>query len=672
MAQKAAVVRVIAETRQYDRSIDNAAKKLRDFGKDGMGSLAGLAGSWTKLVPAVGAAVGAHQLFDRAMNNSQALQEAFERTQVQMKTAVDNFFAALTSGDWSAFDAGISGIIAKAGDAANALDQLGNSLMSLGVVNAKEGLEYQKAMTRLRGAKKGTEEYKAALEDAKKAVESMNAATGVVQTDQWGAISKQVASWTNLGAKEIKFDWVLNAQTLDSKENRDELKEQAAKNVKTYHEEVAKLNKEYFETKSVGFGEGSDTIQVVKAGKSVDDYDAAIKRLNETYGESIVTNTLLNRKNDETLEGLDQLTIAYYGNAKAIEGYRTQLARLEKGEDGGVGGGGGHKETVMSLKEIEAEIDRIQGKGGAVQPEVSVEHLQKLVKDAQKAASSAVGTSAQVEAEKVVQDLQNMLQDRVMTIKFRMESVGGTLTQMGNTGYSTDGLKAEGYTAKGGNSGIEQLKAAAGGLTGDSLKPQIESLKAYEKSQKEANAAIAEWKELQDSAMMTGLDGLTNAFGRLGDAIGGTTGSIVSLVASLAQEVVSGVATISSLKAQEMAHRAKMNAALGDAAAETMAAHSFIPFVGVAMGLGMVASIVSALQGLPKFAEGGVATRATMGIFGEKGPEAIIPLDRLEKMMDNRRRNGVDNSPSGKVEFVIRDRELVGVLKNYENRKARL
>lgn len=671
MAQKAAVVRVIAETRQYDRSIDNAAKKLRDFGKDGVGSLAGLAGSWTKLVPAIGAAVGAHQLFDRAMQNSQALQEAFERTQLQLKTAVDNFFAAITSGDFSAFDAGISGIIAKAGDAANALDQLGNSMMSLGVVNAKEGLEYQKAMTRLRGAKKGTEEYQKALEDAAEAVGRMDAATGVVQSDQWDAIRKQVASWTNLGAQEIKFNWVLNAQTLDSQENRDELKEQAAANVKTYHDEVAKLNKEFFETVAGDWTTPGDVYQRVKAGKSVDDYDAAIKRLNETYGESIVANTLLNRKNDETLDGLDQLTIAYYGNARAIEGYRTQIARLQKGEDGGGGGVTAPKETAMGLKEIEAEIDRIQGKGGAVQPEVSVDRLQKLVKDAQKAASSAVGTSAQVEAEKVVQDLQRMLQDRVLTVQFRMQSVGGELTRLGNTGYSTEGLKAEGYTAMGGNSGPEQLQKAAESLDGSSLKGYTEMMERLTKRQNEANDAVAEWKALQDTAMTTGVDALTNAFGRLGDAIGGTTGSVIGMVAALAQEVVSGVAAISSLKAQEIAHKDKMNAALGDAAAETIAAHSFIPFVGVAMGLGMVASIVSALQGLPKFAEGGVATQATVGIFGEKGPEAIIPLDRLERMMDNRRRDG-DASAGGKVEFVIRDRELYGVLKNYENRRARL
>jgi phage-related minor tail protein len=33
--------------------------------------------------------------------------------------------------------------------------------------------------------------------------------------------------------------------------------------------------------------------------------------------------------------------------------------------------------------------------------------------------------------------------------------------------------------------------------------------------------------------------------------------------------------------------------------------------------------------GIPRFAEGGIVNRATLGIVGEAGPEAIIPLSRL-------------------------------------------
>ena len=55
-----------------------------------------------------------------------------------------------------------------------------------------------------------------------------------------------------------------------------------------------------------------------------------------------------------------------------------------------------------------------------------------------------------------------------------------------------------------------------------------------------------------------------------------------------------------------------------------------IPVVaGLAAGLAQTA--FNSL--IPKFAQGGVVTGPTMGLIGEAGPEAIIPLDKLDNMM---------------------------------------
>ena len=113
-----------------------------------------------------------------------------------------------------------------------------------------------------------------------------------------------------------------------------------------------------------------------------------------------------------------------------------------------------------------------------------------------------------------------------------------------------------------------------------------------------------------------------------------------------------------------------MTAAAGEAAAKTMAAHSWIPFVGVAMGVGMVSTLIATLMSMPKFAEGGVVSQPTVGLFGEAGPEAIIPLDRLERMLGtSEQRNNEDWN--GRVEFRIKDTELVGVLQKSAIRAAR-
>jgi hypothetical protein len=649
---KDAVVRVVAQTKEYDRKIDEAAKKLRDFGKNGMGSLSSLAGGWGKLAPAIGAAVSAHKLFDRAIQNSQALEERFAVMQNQTKTAIDNLFVAMMSGDWSAFNDGLASVIAKAGDAARAIDQLGNSVMSLNVANAKDSMELQQQMTILRGSKKGTEEYAAALEKAQAIVERMSRNTGVVQGDQWNAIRSQIASWTALRADDINFDWVLKAQTLDVDANRDAMKDKAAADAKAYQEEFGKLQREFFTTKAVGFGEGTSTVEVMREGKTVEDYNQKLKDLSATYGESIVINTLLQHKNDQTLEGLDQLTIGYYNSARAVEQYNSQLAQLGKGLDTVTQPKGGNSPAApLSLDAIRAKMSEIATSG----LEVSEEQLKDLLKDAQAAAAQAVGVSAQTEAQKIVDDLQEILSNRELSIKFKLESAEGSLTNSVShapTHEDTNSIHD-----------ITGLSTAAKNI-------DLSSFDEYSEKQKRANEILAEWKELMGNETQTAIGDLTSAMGTLGNAVGGASGAMMGLVASMIQQAAQSVVTISSLMAEEERHKANMRAAAGEAAAKAMAAHSGIPFVGIAMGVGMVSTLIATLSSLPKFAEGGVATRPTIGLFGEAGPEAIIPLDKLEQMIGtSERRNEEDWT--GRVDFHIKDTELVGVLQKSAIRAAR-
>lgn len=76
---------------------------------------------------------------------------------------------------------------------------------------------------------------------------------------------------------------------------------------------------------------------------------------------------------------------------------------------------------------------------------------------------------------------------------------------------------------------------------------------------------------------------------------------------------------------------------------------SIIPGLGTAIGAsigGLIGGGISLMNNwdtvtgsgknkeeeIPKHAEGGIATKPTMGIFGEAGPEALVPLDKLQQM----------------------------------------
>lgn len=60
--------------------------------------------------------------------------------------------------------------------------------------------------------------------------------------------------------------------------------------------------------------------------------------------------------------------------------------------------------------------------------------------------------------------------------------------------------------------------------------------------------------------------------------------------------------------------------------------------IGLAVGATLIATgalLKNIKFDVPKLAQGGIATSATLGIFGEKGKEAIIPLDKLPQIVGN-------------------------------------
>lgn len=334
MAKKAAVIQIVAEgADKFNNDMNKSANAVRRFGNSAKGSassFSGILGALGKMAPAIGAVTTAMGVFNKACKTNQAIGDEYARVMASVNTTIDNFFAAISNADFSAFNNGISAMIAKARDAQDALDQLGNSTMSLGIINAKEDLEFQRQLTIMKEAKKGSDEYTAALEKAAAAVGRMNTATGIVKSDQWNAIASNIAASTGLSKEQIKFDWVIGAQTLDATADRDAIKKKAAADVQEYQKEYARLDREYSARKDYTYMLNGVQQRISGDANAQAAYEAAVAQLNDTYGESIVIMNLLNTKDDEQLKKINDLTQAYYAGERQIESYRQQLARLGK------------------------------------------------------------------------------------------------------------------------------------------------------------------------------------------------------------------------------------------------------------------------------------------------------------------------------------------------------
>ena len=83
------------------------------------------------------------------------------------------------------------------------------------------------------------------------------------------------------------------------------------------------------------------------------------------------------------------------------------------------------------------------------------------------------------------------------------------------------------------------------------------------------------------------------------------------------------------------------------------------PFNLVSLAASMTA-VGAAVASIPKFAEGGVAFAPTIGLFGEAGPEAIVPLDRFPQLIGDT----LETEEAGGVfHLVVRGDDLEYVMK---------
>lgn len=148
----------------------------------------------------------------------------------------------------------------------------------------------------------------------------------------------------------------------------------------------------------------------------------------------------------------------------------------------------------------------------------------------------------------------------------------------------------------------------------------------------------------------------------------------VARTAAMGETATAAIAS-SALIAGANTTQFKTSAAAGIASAVQSAAALPFPANMAAMPIagttasGIFAGIPALVASIPMLAEGGVATKATLAMIGEGSEsEAVLPLSKLNSMLDTARSQGT----GGQVEFRIEGSTLVGALNNYNKRTKKL
>jgi hypothetical protein len=170
-------------------------------------------------------------------------------------------------------------------------------------------------------------------------------------------------------------------------------------------------------------------------------------------------------------------------------------------------------------------------------------------------------------------------------------------------------------------------------------------------------------------------DGVSQAFGVLGDSIMQSFGQATNGLQGFLQQMARTVLQLGQIVLKEIIMnqaRATANAVAGatasGAATGPAAVFTTPAFIATAVG-----GVLSAFAAIPKFAAGGIVSGPTMGLMGEypgakSNPEVIAPLNKLQGMMDT----GSGGNMNLTGEFVVRGQDLVLALQRAERQKNRI
>lgn len=307
-----------AEVYKYEKQVKQANIADRNF----TNTLSSQIGSVTKFLGIIGGAAGAVDVFTKSIRHNQITSDALDQAQAALNTTVNNFYHSLSSGDFSYFTRGLQSIISNAKEAQIALDQLGNTMMSYSIVNARAQNKMANARAIYYDPKSTKEQKEQAKRDMKAATEELKSATDTAISDIGNTVRTAVARDTNINGGFITDAMINRALEVNATQGRKTYKTIVERGYENYQKELLKVQKKYTKYNQDSLGNSNPYITDTAA------YNKELEKLNKTYAGSIVGHTLLVKYTDEELQNLTNQRIAAYNLDTQLQSLTATQERL--------------------------------------------------------------------------------------------------------------------------------------------------------------------------------------------------------------------------------------------------------------------------------------------------------------------------------------------------------
>ena len=551
------VTRLLLQNADFDRQLKESKKQVENFEK-GINVMKSSLGA---VAATFGLAMGANEAFNRVISSSQTLGDKYASTMESVKRVTEEFFYAVGSGDLSTFTGGLRDLIDLAKEAYNAMDQLGNVNISSSYFDAKYGAAMAEAKLQAKNKTSTTEDREAGFAKWKQALSDQAGVNEAKSKALMDAILTTVRSKAGYKGLDVNFKDVENALAIDiaTPERRTALKEMYAAQIDEFNKAYAEVvSRNSITTQQSGFGGITQETDRKKV-------NAEMKPLLATYKDAIIVNTLLNKATDEQLQQIASLG-AQYANVERAQAdlqreYYESLAEFRNSKKSGP--------TTATVKSTTAKA--IYGEG-------SLGYLNQQLSDLQKQYTSATETSTR------------------MAILSAIDSV--------NKDKKAIELEAE----------LGNLKP----LDSSMQKPKGKSVTD------DLNNGNIKVKGVDPKAVSANLD-YVDSISQIGHAMAGVTSIADEGAASwinYGTQVVSSIASaIPQIAALTVAQKAQASANMVALASGAGASVASIPIVGWIMAGAAIASVISAMAAIPKFAGGGIVPGSSY--YGDRVPAML-------------------------------------------------
>jgi len=152
----------------------------------------------TAIKPFAAALKGVVSVTKEVISASQTMSDKWNNGIAAMKTTTDAFFMALSSGNWDAFNDGISGALKKARELAELKDVLGDFQLSQGVVYSTYMADFAEQRNVATSNEEDEKTRKEALDNMKKDIEQYNEFIARKGEKTWETLQKSLDAWKGL------------------------------------------------------------------------------------------------------------------------------------------------------------------------------------------------------------------------------------------------------------------------------------------------------------------------------------------------------------------------------------------------------------------------------------------------------------------------------------------